>query len=81
MQPVARKRCHFGHFAASCSVGNKLVVAQVLAKEAGATFINIRASSIQSKWFGESQKAVSAIFSLAYKCQPCIIFIGKCITG
>lgn len=49
---------------------------QALAKESGASFINIRASSVQSKWFGETQKHVAAIFSLAYKMQPTIIFIG-----
>lgn len=49
---------------------------QALAKEAGANFINIRASTLQSKWFGETQKLTHAVFTLAYKLQPCIIFIG-----
>lgn len=51
-------------------------VLQALAKEAGANFINIRSSTLQSKWFGETQKLTYAVFSLAYKLQPCIVFIG-----
>jgi ATPase family associated with various cellular activities (AAA) len=51
--------------------------AQALAKEAGARFINLRASTLQSKWFGDTQKLVYALFSLAYKIQPTIIFIGE----
>ena len=50
---------------------------QALAKEAGANFINIKASTLQNKWFGETQKLVQAMFTLAYKLQPCIIFIGQ----
>lgn len=29
-----------------------------------------------SKWYGDSNKLVSAVWSLAYKLQPCILFIG-----
>lgn len=51
--------------------------AQAIAKESGARFVNIRASSIQSKWLGDTQKLVTALFTLAWKLQPCIIFIGE----
>ena len=54
-----------------------MLLLQAIAKEAGASFINIRASTLQSKWFGETQKLTQAIFTLASKLQPCIVFIGE----
>ena len=53
------------------------MIAKATAREAGARFINLDASAIMSKWFGESQKLVSAVFTLARKIQPCIIFIDE----
>ena len=49
---------------------------QALARESGANFICLRPSMLQSKWYGETQKLVQATFTLAYKLQPCIIFVG-----
>ena len=46
-----------------------------MANDAGARFINADLSQITSMWYGESQKMVSALFSLAEKLQTCIIFV------
>ncbi len=55
-----------------------LLLLQALAKHSGCFFLNITASSIMSKWLGDASRLVRAIFSLAEKLQPCIIFIGAC---
>ena len=55
----------------------KTLLAKALAKESHACFINVRSAALQSKWFGDAQKLVTAVFTLAWKIQPCIIFIDE----
>lgn len=53
------------------------MLVKAIAKETKCVFINLQISNLMNKWLGESEKLVAAIFSLAEKVQPCIIFIDE----
>ncbi|KAH0863476.1 hypothetical protein HID58_080687, partial [Brassica napus] len=55
----------------------KTMIAKAIANEAGASFINVSMFTITSKWFGEDEKNVRALFTLAAKVSATIIFVDE----
>lgn len=55
----------------------KTLLARALAKELGCSFINVKVDALFSKWVGETEKLTAAVFSLARKVHPTVIFIDE----
>ncbi|KFQ26136.1 PREDICTED: fidgetin-like protein 1 [Merops nubicus] len=55
----------------------KTLIGKCIACQSGATFFSISASSLTSKWMGEGEKMVRALFAVARCQQPAVIFIDE----
>ncbi|EFJ19801.1 hypothetical protein SELMODRAFT_110504, partial [Selaginella moellendorffii] len=55
----------------------KTHIAKAIASEANTAFISITSSTISSMWYGEAEKLAKAVFTLAEKLAPTIIFVDE----
>jgi len=55
----------------------KTMLVKALCKELHMNFINFDINQIEQKLFGESAKMLKALFTLANKLKPCIVFIDE----
>ncbi len=55
----------------------KTLIGKAIAANIKATFFAISASSLTSKWIGEGEKMVRALFAVAGVLQPSVIFIDE----
>lgn len=55
----------------------KTLLAKAVAKESGAAVLEVSGSEVYDMYVGEGEKNVKAIFSLAKKLSPCVVFIDE----
>ncbi|XP_078032841.1 fidgetin-like protein 1 [Augochlora pura] len=55
----------------------KTLIGKCIAAQSKSTFFSISASSLTSKWIGEGEKMVRALFAVARVYQPAVIFVDE----
>ncbi|EGF83422.1 hypothetical protein BATDEDRAFT_18530 [Batrachochytrium dendrobatidis JAM81] len=55
----------------------KTMLAKAVAKSSGAKFMNVALSNVLDKYVGEGEKNVRAVFTLARKLAPCVVFLDE----
>ncbi|TVY44453.1 ATPase family AAA domain-containing protein [Lachnellula subtilissima] len=55
----------------------KTLLAKAVAKESGATMLEISGADVNDMFVGEGEKNVKAVFSLAKKLSPCVVFVDE----
>ncbi|KAF8078024.1 hypothetical protein FPV67DRAFT_1557446 [Lyophyllum atratum] len=55
----------------------KTLVVRALAKEAGCRMLTISPSDVMDMYVGEGEKLVKAVFSLARRLSPCVVFLDE----
>lgn len=73
---LARERIHGCLLYGPPGTG-KTMMAKAVAKGSGANMLEISAASINDMWVGNSEKNVRAVFSLARKLAPVVVFLDE----
>ncbi|KAI0564176.1 AAA protein spastin [Gracilaria domingensis] len=55
----------------------KTMIGKAIASQSKAKFFNISASSLMSKWIGDAEKTVRALFLTAKAMQPSVVFVDE----
>ncbi|KAG2206699.1 hypothetical protein INT47_003641 [Mucor saturninus] len=55
----------------------KTMLAKAVAKDSGSRMLDIQASDVYDMYVGQGEKNVKAVFSLARKLSPCVVFIDE----
>lgn len=53
------------------------MIGKCIASQCNATFFSISSSSLTSKWVGDGEKMVRALFAVARAKQPSVIFVDE----